>query len=39
LTIRQLIDPDFMDSVGLSVQGAVDEWYRIIEYGLIRSPA
>lgn len=39
MCVRQIVEPDFTASVGLSVTDAVDEWYRIIEYGLIRRPS
>ena len=30
-----MIDPEFAGAVRMSVEDAVDEWYRIIEYGII----
>jgi len=35
-SVRRLVDPDFLASVGLSVAEATEEWYRILEFGLLR---
>jgi AcrR family transcriptional regulator len=34
-----MIDPDFSASIGMRVEDAVDEWYRIIEYGILAPGA
>lgn len=33
--VRQIVEPDFAESAGVSVQEAFDAWYRIVEFGLI----
>ncbi len=33
-----MVDPDFTGSINMRVEDAVDEWYRIIEYGIL-SPS
>jgi AcrR family transcriptional regulator len=35
-SVRRLVDPDFLASVGLSVAEATEEWYRVLEFGLLR---
>ncbi len=30
-----MIDPDFSSSIGMRVEDAVEEWYRIIEFGIL----
>lgn len=34
-TLRRALEPDFLASVGLSLNDAFEEWYRILEFGLI----
>lgn len=36
-TVKRSLEPDFAASVGLSVNEAFEEWYRVLEYGLIRN--
>lgn len=36
-TVKRAIEPDFAVSVGLSIPEAFEQWYRILEFGLIRS--
>jgi len=36
-SVRRAIEPDFLVSVGLSLTEAFEEWYRILEFGLIRN--
>ncbi len=36
--VRQIVEPDFAESVGVSVQEGFDAWYRIVEFGLIGEP-
>lgn len=33
-----MVDPEFSASIGMRVEDAVDEWYRIIEFGIL-APA
>jgi len=33
--VRQLIEPDFAKSAGVTVQEGFDAWYRVVEFGLI----
>jgi AcrR family transcriptional regulator len=33
--VRQIVEPDFAESAGVSVQEAFDAWYRVVEFGLI----
>lgn len=35
-TLRRVVDPDFLASVGLSLAEAAEEWFRILEYGLLQ---
>lgn len=37
-SVRRVVDPEFLASVGLSMGDAADEWYRILEFGLIKIP-
>lgn len=30
-----MVDPDFTESISMRVEDAVEEWYRIIEYGIL----
>jgi len=36
-TVKRALEPDFAASVGLSVNDAFEEWYRVLEFGLIRN--
>ena len=36
-SVRRAIEPDFLVSAGLSLTEAFEEWYRILEFGLIRN--
>src|SRR5262249_2241445 len=36
-TVQQAMEPDFAASVELSVNEAFEEWYRVLEFGLIRN--
>jgi len=36
-TVKRAMEPDFAASVGLSVNEAFEEWYRVLEFGLIRN--
>lgn len=33
--VRQIVEPDFALSTGVSVQEGFDAWYRVVEFGLI----
>ncbi len=33
--VRQIVEPGFASSVGVSVQEGFEAWYRVVEYGLI----
>lgn len=33
--VHLIVDPDFAASIGMPIEDAVDEWYRIIEFGII----
>lgn len=33
--VRQIVEPGFAASTGVSVQEAFEAWYRVVEYGLI----
>jgi AcrR family transcriptional regulator len=35
VAVRQLVEPGFASSAGVSVQEGFDAWYRVVEYGLI----
>jgi AcrR family transcriptional regulator len=35
-SVRRAVEPDFLQAVGLTLSEAFDEWYRILEYGLIK---
>ena len=37
-TMRRIIDPEFLVSVGMPITEAFDEAYKILEYGIIRRP-
>lgn len=37
-SFREIVRPDLMTSVGVSVGDAVREWYRILEFGLVKRP-
>lgn len=38
-SVRRIIEPDFLASVGLSLTDAFEEWYRVLEHGLVlRTP-
>jgi AcrR family transcriptional regulator len=36
-TVKRAMEPDFAASVGLSINDAFEEWYRVLEFGLIRN--
>jgi AcrR family transcriptional regulator len=36
--VRQIVEPDFAESAGVTVQEAFDAWYRIVEFGLLGTP-
>ena len=36
-TVKRALEPDFAASIGLSVTDAFEEWYRVLEFGLIRN--
>ncbi|HVE27191.1 MAG TPA: TetR/AcrR family transcriptional regulator [Sporichthya sp.] len=35
--VRQIVEPDFALSAGVTVQEGFDAWYRVVEFGLIGS--
>jgi hypothetical protein len=36
--VHLIVDPDFAANIGMPIEDAVDEWYRIIEFGLLPRP-
>ncbi len=36
-SVRRAVEPDFLAAVGLTLAEAFDEWYRILEFGLIKG--
>ncbi|HZQ78627.1 MAG TPA: TetR/AcrR family transcriptional regulator [Acidimicrobiia bacterium] len=34
-TVKRALEPDFAASMGLSINEAFEEWYRVLEFGLI----
>jgi len=36
-TVKRALEPDFAASMGLSINEAFEEWYRVLEFGLIRN--
>jgi AcrR family transcriptional regulator len=36
-SVRRAVEPDFLENVGLTLAEAFDEWYRILEFGLIKQ--